>query len=168
MLEGGYFLIWNEGEGPAREHALRETTEERAYLRMQVAQHFIGAPAADEAYDISVNAGAEEGIGSRGSEATGCDILGKETKRWAQEPDGQLDGVSDHAGFDSDSGAIRAAAVGKWSILRKEIGPEVQDSAGYGADGAKQGVSTGAMTNDLTSDAIFLFIKGEGCEGGGQ
>ena len=56
--------------------------------------------------------------------------------------------------------------MGKWSVLWQEIGPEVQDSAGNGADGAKQGISTGAMSNDLTSDAIFLFIKGEGGKGG--
>ena len=63
-LECGDFLVWYQSEGTALEHALREASEHRAHLSVEVAQHFIGAPAADEADDVSIDAGAEEGIGA--------------------------------------------------------------------------------------------------------
>jgi hypothetical protein len=55
-LWNGDVLVWEESEGTTHQHMSRE---DRFGLNMEVAEHFIAAPAAQEADNVRVNMRAE-------------------------------------------------------------------------------------------------------------
>ena len=71
----------------AADHASREVTHDRGCLKMEIAEHFVRAPSAEEANDIGVDLGTEKGIGSRCSEAASTDVGWKEAEGRAKESD---------------------------------------------------------------------------------
>ena len=83
-LEGGECMkcicIGKQSVLGADEHATGKALHEGSCLHVQVAKHFIGAPAADELDSIRVDAGTEECHRAGGAERAGADIRGKEAK----------------------------------------------------------------------------------------
>jgi hypothetical protein len=59
-----------ENEGSMFEHACREATHGRFGLDVEVSKHFIAAPPADQADDIGINVGAQEGHSTGGPKGT--------------------------------------------------------------------------------------------------
>ena len=47
---------------------------------MQIPVHLIGAPAPDEAYPVTINAGTQESHGPAGARGTGGNVLGGEAQ----------------------------------------------------------------------------------------
>jgi hypothetical protein len=58
-LWNGDVLVWEESEGTTHQHTSREVSHDRFGLNMEVAEHFIAAPAAQEADNVRVNMRAE-------------------------------------------------------------------------------------------------------------
>ena len=59
---------------------MRKIAEDGAGLAVKVAHHFIGAPSAEKADDVSVNTGTKQGVGTGSSETAGGDIVGSKAK----------------------------------------------------------------------------------------
>ena len=57
---------------------------------MQVAEHLIAAPAANQFYDVTVNTGTEERHGTCGMKVMSGYILGFESQVWYTEHDGVI------------------------------------------------------------------------------
>ena len=83
--EDGDVLTGEKGEGTATKHAGREIAHDRLCLDMEVSQHFIGAPAAEELNDVGINLGAQQGHGAGGTEGASRDMLGEETVSRAEQ-----------------------------------------------------------------------------------
>jgi hypothetical protein len=66
------------GKGAMIQHLLRKMTHNRLGLDMQVAQHFIRSPSADELDDVSVDLGAQQGSGTCCAHQRGRDVFRKE------------------------------------------------------------------------------------------
>ena len=62
------------------EHASGVVTHDGFGLDVEIAQHFVGAPASNKPNDVCVNAGAQEGHSASGAEAACGDIRGKESE----------------------------------------------------------------------------------------
>jgi hypothetical protein len=55
-------------------HFAAEVFHEWLRLKVEIAQHFIGAPAAQQLYVTAVHIGTKEGRGAGGTKASGRDI----------------------------------------------------------------------------------------------
>ena len=73
-------LIWYQCEVTAMEHAAGEVGHEGSGLQVEVTEHFVGTPSAQEADDVGIDVGAEESISASSSEAAGSNIIGKESQ----------------------------------------------------------------------------------------
>jgi hypothetical protein len=69
-------VVGNEGVGSGGEHTTGVVPHERVSLDMQITEHFVQAPPADEADDIRVNLGQEKG-GHTSSAETSCREFGR-------------------------------------------------------------------------------------------
>ena len=65
-------------------------------MYVQVSNHIIAAPSANQLDDVDVGAGTEDRHGPCGAEWKSGDILGFESQVWAAEHDGGLDGLVYH------------------------------------------------------------------------
>ena len=88
MLTLWYEVVWNESVGPCGQHTLGVISHEGVGLDVQIPEHFVRSPPADEADDVRVNSGEEEGGGTSGPKTAGRDVGGEETKVWATGHDG--------------------------------------------------------------------------------
>ena len=70
----------SECEGAVLEHCGGEMMNERKGLGMEVCEHGVGAPAADQSDDALVAAAAQERHGAAGAEAASVDIGGGKPK----------------------------------------------------------------------------------------
>ena len=120
---------------------------------MTVAEHFVRAPTAQEPDDISVDLGAEEGHSPSCAQTPGGDVGRKETQVCGTESqDSDAEGVSDVKGCDpAPRSAIEVDTEGCVGGCPK--GPQVNDAAGQGEDGAEVGVARGGKPNNFTADA---------------
>ena len=73
-------LVRDKSEGTTDKHETTEVIHNRSSLEVKVAKHFVGAPATEQANDVGIDVGAEEGVGAGGTEATGRYIGGQKTK----------------------------------------------------------------------------------------
>ena len=64
-------VVGNEGVGSGREHTTGVVPHERVSLDVQITEHFVRAPPANEADDVQVNLGQEKG-GRASSAETSC------------------------------------------------------------------------------------------------
>jgi hypothetical protein len=67
----GNVLSRQQGKITGKGHTSHEGVHEQVGLEMEVAKHFIRAPATNEMDDVGVNAGAKEGHGTAGTKAAG-------------------------------------------------------------------------------------------------
>jgi hypothetical protein len=87
-LVTGDVLVRKEDEVATVEHFGGEALHESISLEVEVAQHFVGTPSADEADDVGVDVSTEEGHGARGSERPSGDVIGKKSQSgWTKETD---------------------------------------------------------------------------------
>ena len=73
-------LVRREAEHATLEHEGGEIPHDRLGLKVEVAKHFVGAPAAQKADAVSVDVGAEESHGSCSTQTPGGDVGGEETE----------------------------------------------------------------------------------------
>ena len=69
-LKGGKLLSRRQAEGASAKHGGRKAIHDRLCLDVSVSVHFVAAPAADQANDVAVDTGAEEGHGAAGPSGT--------------------------------------------------------------------------------------------------
>ena len=62
------------------EHATGKVRHERGGLQMEVTEHFVGAPSAEESDDVGIDVGEEESVSASSLEAAGSNIDGKEAQ----------------------------------------------------------------------------------------
>ena len=78
-------MIGEQGEVATLEHAGGKVAHYRFSLYMQISEHFIRSPAANELDAVGVDIGTEECHGTGGSQGPGRDMVGKETMGWSQD-----------------------------------------------------------------------------------
>ena len=76
ILRYGHQLIGDQCEGAAAEHVAREVGHERGGLKVEVSEHFVGTPSAEEADDVGVDVRVEESVSASGLKAVGSNIGG--------------------------------------------------------------------------------------------
>ena len=77
-------MIGKQGEVAPVEHAGGKITHDRLSLYyMQVSQHLIRAPAANELDAVSIDISTQKGHGSRRTQGSSGDVLGEEAVGWA-------------------------------------------------------------------------------------
>ena len=64
----------------APDHGWGEVHHERVGLKVQVAQHFIGAPAANKLDDVGINLSAEQCHGASRAKSASGDVFGLEVQ----------------------------------------------------------------------------------------
>ena len=93
--EGGLTLwnkvVRNERISPSRKHTLGVIMHKRVSLDVEVPEHFVRAPAADEADDVGVDAGQEECRRASGAKTARRDLGRKETEVWPAGGDSVAD-----------------------------------------------------------------------------
>ena len=57
------------------EHEPGEVAHDRLGLKVEVPEHFIRAPAANESDDVGINSGEKEGHGTTHPKGAGCDVI---------------------------------------------------------------------------------------------
>ena len=127
-------------------------------LDMQIAEHFVGFPAAHQANDIGVNARAQEGHGTAGTEAASGNAVRVDVERGRGGPGGNAQGVGDGMASNGDPRFGLVHHV-EWCGGRGIEMSQMQDAAKEGEHGAGEGVAGARMTNALSSDAIFLVSE---------
>ena len=85
MSKDGDCLVGQESKGAALEHAGREIPHHRFSLHVEVAQHFVRAPATEQTNDITVDMGTKESHGARGPQRAGGNVFRGEAIQGAQE-----------------------------------------------------------------------------------
>jgi len=84
-------VIGNERIRPSRKHTLGVIAHKRVSLDVEVPEHFVRAPAADEADDVGVDAGQEECRRASGAKTARRDLGRKETEVWPAGGDSVAD-----------------------------------------------------------------------------
>jgi len=172
----GDLVVRVKREVASRQHAGGEISHDRLGLEMKVAQHFIAAPAAEEADHVGVDMGAEEGHSAGGSKGAGGDICwneaevdttggGVETKEF---------GDCSRADGSEGLGAFSFSFVGfGWLVIEPEgrgvggvVFAEMDDATGGSKDRAKGWMATAAQPDDFAPDTVLLGGEFEGDKGG--
>jgi hypothetical protein len=78
-------MIGEQGEVSTLEHAGGKVAHDRFSLYMQISEHFIRAPPANELDAVGVDVGTKECHGTRGSQGSGRDMVGEETVGWSED-----------------------------------------------------------------------------------
>jgi len=65
---------WGEGVVAMGQHVGSKITHDRFGLDIQIIQHGVGVPAAQQLDDVAINMGAEKGRGTRGLQGAGRDV----------------------------------------------------------------------------------------------
>jgi hypothetical protein len=132
---------------------------------VEVAEHGVALPAAEEANEVAVNARGDEGHGASGTEGLDGDI------EWvvAQEGSGLPEQNVDGCGGDHElSSAILFIVTVDRGVRRGGVATEVDQAPGKGADGAKKGVAASSMSNFFTTVGVLLIGERQDAEGGGE
>ena len=126
-------------------------------LGVQVPEHCIRFPAADEADGVGVDLTTQEGHGPACPEAAGVDVVGGKTEvrkgvSGRAEENGEVSGC--------EGGTAGATDVGAQWRGRRATRPTKGDApTGEGVDGAGGGVTAAGMANDLAPFAIVWSSK---------
>lgn len=135
---------------------------------MQISVHFVGPPAADEAYAVTVNASAEEGHsaagpgGPHGYISFGVCGVGVEPE-----------GGSDAKGKVRRGNVTKRKRVAAINGVERGVGAgavpaDVTDAAGKAMNGAEVRVPGAAVTDGFVSNAVLLCSKSESGKRGGK
>ena len=132
---------------------------------MEVAEHGVRAPSADQANDVGVDPGAEEGHGAASAESAGGDVGGQETQGGGKGCGRGAEEGGDHGR--GDMGLVTGFVVGmEEGVGGGAVAAQMEDPADNGADRTCKGVAAAAVGNDLAAYAVLLDVEGEGGEGG--
>eukprot|EP00980_Cylindrotheca_fusiformis_P008494 scaffold1805_cov104-Cylindrotheca_fusiformis.AAC.1 len=82
----GNFVIGKKREVAAGDHAGSEMLHYWSGLDVEVTQHFVRTPTANQADAVSINVGAEKGHSTGGSKGAGGDVLWQKSKLRSKEP----------------------------------------------------------------------------------
>jgi hypothetical protein len=136
---------------------------------MEIAKHFVGAPAADHADPVAVDSGAKESRGAARACGAGGDVGRKVRGVWIDH-EGSADTRCEAPGSDVAEG--RARGGGPERIERggerggeRAEGADPLDEAEYGANVR---VPRAAMANLLAANAVFLPGESESHKGRGE
>ena len=160
-------MAGKEDEIATVEHLGGEAFHEVIGLKMEITEHFVGAPASNKLDHVGIDVSAEECHGTRSTEGARGDISGEETEcSGPEESDGRLEGDGNVGGGDQVTGA--ADVVGsKGSVRRGGVVSEMENATDGRENWAELGVSTAVETDNFAADAIFLVGESERDEGGG-
>jgi len=111
------------------DHAFSKVAHYGLCLDMEVAEHGIGTPSAQELDDVVVNTCAEERHGSGGAEGAGGNVRGAEAKWWAQDGSCQLEHMGDLIGG-KGLGPLWEVGGGQGSIGAGMMGSQMKYSFG--------------------------------------
>ena len=127
-------------------------------LDVQVSEHLVRLPAAQESNTVRIHVSAEEGHGASGAEGPGRDILGAETVGGPQDVYRGAEHVGELGRSDpvKDKGESGINIGGERLVRGGGRVAEVKDAASGREDGAKLWVATAAQSNDFTPDTTFL------------
>jgi hypothetical protein len=76
-VHGGDILARKESVVAALEHEAGKVAHNRLGLKVKVPEHFVRAPASNEADDVGVNVGKEKGHCTAGAEGSSIDVVGE-------------------------------------------------------------------------------------------
>jgi hypothetical protein len=135
-------------------------------LHVQVAEHFVGPPSANEADDVGIDLGTQQGHGPCSTQRARTDV------RWEEAELGGIKQMNPTAQSGGNlTGRDRVALA--VHIVRSQdgglVGPmpaQIEDSARHGFDGTERGITADTETNDLALDPIFLIGEGQSAKGG--
>ena len=80
-------MVGKQRKVAAGKHLGREIAHDRLSLDMQVSQHLVGPPAAEETNAIGIDVGAQECHGASGAEGAGGHVGRQETVSGAEKAD---------------------------------------------------------------------------------
>eukprot|EP00980_Cylindrotheca_fusiformis_P019991 scaffold7072_cov167-Cylindrotheca_fusiformis.AAC.1 len=132
-------------------------------LDVEVTQHFVRAPTANQADAVSIDVGAEKGHSTGSSKGACGDVLWQKTKLGPKEPRGSAEVGGEVRGrekFPRSGGGVPIGSQRK--RCRSRMCAKVQNTTGSSSDRAEGRVATEALANNLPSDAILLCSEFEG------
>jgi len=153
------------------EHKAGEVAHDRLGLKMQVTEHLIRAPAADQADNVGVDVGKEKGHGTTSAKGLGVDIGRKEANAGTEGGNGESEGLCD---VGRGNGSVRRASAGLVVVggqrgrRGRVVSAKVENTIDGGDDRAGGGVATPALADDFAAHPIFLIGEGVEGEGGGK
>ncbi len=139
---------------------------QRIGLNVEVTEHFVRAPTAEETNLISVNFGAKEGHGTTGSERSGGDVFRAEAEGRSNGGDSNAEGGCDEGRCNIEpSRTIVEGVDGCYTRGSEPV--EVSDATDKSTDGADDWAARVAEAHKFTEHPILLSGELQGDEGGG-
>ena len=151
-----------EGEGAVVEHLVGEVPGMGGGGDAEVAEHGVGAPAAEKLDVVGVYLGAEEGGGATRAEAAGGDGGRSESREGLDEGGGVAQGVSNPRRGNAANRPVRTIERVDWCGGRGVVFPQVADEPGEGLARAEGEVTRGLVADSLTPHGVLLVSKREG------
>lgn len=160
-------MVGWHGELPLLEHAAREVPHDGGSLNMQVAEHFIRAPASKETDVVSVNLCAQQRHGACSPQGASRDVPGVEAELvWAQDGDGLAERSGDVGRLDGGSSVVNK--IGRQGGSRRGlVGVQMKDPADEDLHRAQDGITAEAEADHFTADAVLLRGELESGKRGG-
>jgi hypothetical protein len=128
---------------------------------VEVAEHFIGPPATEQANDVSIHLGHQKSHGARRAKAFRGDVQrGEAHKMGTNEGNGGPKGRS-NVGRENVVPAAGVEVGSKGLVSWGIMGAEMKNAAGSGNNGAEVGMARTTKANHFPADAAFLGVKFE-------
>ena len=154
--------VGHEGVVTMVKHSAGQVGNQRQSLGVQVAKHGIRFPAADQANCVAVDAAAEEGHCTTGTQTASIDIGRGETKGW-QGANGISQCSGDMFGGKFGEAWTRPRRPGSKGRGRgSPMRTKVCDPASQCVDRTGRRVAAATMGNDLSTDTVLLLLEGDG------
>ena len=150
-----------EGVVPLGEHLCSKVVGDADGHDPEVADHGIGAPAADELDGAGVDFGAEESSCSPRTEAVRCDFVCGDASQVFDTSGSPAQSVGDFRCGDSAAFSIGGCVGVERGIRRVVVFTQVGDAALAGTDRAELGVAAAAMSYCFASHSILLVSEFE-------
>ena len=128
---------------------------------MEIAKHGVAFPLAHQLDGVDIHAATQQRHGATSAQAAGVHV--GQVKPDVREGSG---GSAEQGGDAVAGDVVLAGAHKVRGHQRKARGAEVLDSANEGLGGARHGVPTAAVSNDLTMFPVLLGVERQGTVGG--
>jgi hypothetical protein len=145
-------------------HGTGKILDDRDSLVMQIAEHGITLPSAQQADEIAVDAGGDEGHGTGGADGLDGDV------GWVvvQKSGGLLEKQIDGSGRYTELAPPKLFVVTvDRGVLWGHVAPEVKNAPCKGIDGTEDVVTASSLTNFLAPICILLVREYEHAVGCG-
>ena len=133
---------------------------------MQVAEHFVRFPSADQADDVGVDACAKEGHGPAGAQATSGNAVRVDVEGGGGRFGGYAECLSDGVAADGQPHFIVADHV-EWCRRGSVVRAEMEHTAKDCEHGARKGIAGAGVANAFAPNAVLLVRKREVHRSGG-